>query len=273
MWLEDKRIKLKTSSEELLKATLSCSTRIQEIDPSEGYWVDHWHYNIDLLESYFSLFPEKKAELLLENKTFTFYNNPIRVRPRSEKHVLFNGKVRQFNAIFHDKEKRAGLVKTQNGKGAVYKTNLLAKLFVLLLNKMASLDPFGAGIEMEADRPNWYDALNGLPGLLGSSVSETFELKRLILFLKESLAEIDLPEKEALQIPAESYALFEAIEKALGEKELSYWEKTTSAKEAYREKIRRGIKGDEKTIDKKELLSFLDKTHSSPFSLILPVFS
>jgi len=43
-----------------------------------------------------------------------------------------------------------------------------------LANKAASLDPSGIGIEMEANKPNWYDSLNGLPGLLGSSISETF---------------------------------------------------------------------------------------------------
>jgi len=36
------------------------------------------------------------------------------------------------------------------------------------------------GIEMEAGKPGWYDALNGLPGLFGSSVGETAELIRLI---------------------------------------------------------------------------------------------
>jgi len=35
---------------------------------------------------------------------------------------------------------------------------------------------------MEADRPGWCDALNGLPGLFGSSVNETLELKRLVDF-------------------------------------------------------------------------------------------
>jgi hypothetical protein len=41
------------------------------------------------------------------------------------------------------------------------------------------------GIEMEAGRPGWYDALNGLPGLFGSSMPETYELLRLVNFLLE----------------------------------------------------------------------------------------
>ena len=61
-------------------------------------------------------------------------------------------------------------------------TTLLGKILTLVVNKLASLDPCGVGIEMEADRPGWCDAMNGLPGLLGSSVNETIELKRLADF-------------------------------------------------------------------------------------------
>jgi preprotein translocase subunit SecE len=63
----------------------------------------------------------------------------------------------------------------------------------LLVNKLSSFDPFGCGIEMEANKPNWFDSLNGLPGLFGSSACETFELKRLLIFIKNAL--------EANQIP------------------------------------------------------------------------
>jgi len=56
---------------------------------------------------------------------------------------------------------------------------------------------------MEADKPNWFDALNGLPALFGSSTHETFELKRLILLLKESLA---LNQKTELAVTEETYS-------------------------------------------------------------------
>jgi len=58
-------------------------------------------------------------------------------------------------------------VRTNYGKGKIYKTTLIAKLLCLVVNKFALLDPEGVGIEMEADRPNWCDALNGLAGLFG----------------------------------------------------------------------------------------------------------
>ena len=52
-------------------------------------------------------------------------------------------------------------------------TTIFARLYLLAWLKTATLDPYGMGVEMEAGRPGWYDALNGLPGLLGSSMPET----------------------------------------------------------------------------------------------------
>ena len=48
---------------------------------------------------------------------------------------------------------------------------------------------------MEANKPNWYDALNGLPGLLGSSISETFEVKRFAVFVKGSMEQLRLDDQ------------------------------------------------------------------------------
>ena len=56
-------------------------------------------------------------------------------------------------------------VRSQQGYGDIVYTTLLGKILTLVANKLATLDPFGVGIEMEADRPGWCDALNGLPGI------------------------------------------------------------------------------------------------------------
>src|SRR5207302_4668253 len=99
-------------------------------------------------------------------------------------------------AVVVDPEKRAMIrrravdpskVRTKNGAGAVYKTSLLGKILALMAMKAASLDPFGMGLEMEADKPGWCDSLNGLPGLFGSSMSESFELLRWARFLRRYL--------------------------------------------------------------------------------------
>lgn len=43
------------------------------------------------------------------------------------------------------------------------------------------------GLEMEGGKPGWYDALNGLPALLGSSVCETCELARMLDYVIDAL--------------------------------------------------------------------------------------
>ncbi len=268
MWLEEKKFAAPQEAEEILSKVLSYSNRIQEIDPSEGFWVDHWHYNLDLLESYLNLYPEKWEELFFKRKDFTFYDNALTVRPRKEKYVLHHDKVRQFGAIHHDHKKEAFIksrtfeadkVRTQNGRGDVYRTQLVVKLFALLLNKISTLDPFGVGIEMEADRPNWYDALNGLPGLLGSSLSETFEVKRLILLLETAFEKAEIEKTRSFHFPSEMVVFYAEIEKAFGLEPLAYWEKTETAKEAYREKTLWGIDGKEESLSVSQLQSFLKK--------------
>jgi hypothetical protein len=69
----------------------------------------------------------------------------------------------------------------------VYYTNLLTKLLVIVQNKFASLDMSGMGIEMGGGKPGWYDAMNGLPGMFGSSMAETYELLRLLNYIIEIL--------------------------------------------------------------------------------------
>ena len=49
--------------------------------------------------------------------------------------------------------------------------------------KSATLDISGAAIEMEGGKPGWYDAMNGLPGLLGASVADGCELLRILDYL------------------------------------------------------------------------------------------
>ena len=41
-------------------------------DHGEGFWSDHWTYNLDLIESYLSVYPEDLEGLLLQRKDFCF---------------------------------------------------------------------------------------------------------------------------------------------------------------------------------------------------------
>ncbi|UCC88465.1 MAG: hypothetical protein JSV81_03915, partial [Anaerolineales bacterium] len=196
--IADRRIGLSVSPETLIASALGHAEQHFEAAFGEGYWVDHWHYNLDLIETYLTVYPDQKDELLFGKPSVPYFDSSAVVKPRAEKYVLADGRVRQYGAVVEDEEK-AGLiasrVETPNlarmayGQGEVYWTTVYAKMLCLALNKFATLDPLGMGIEMEAGKPGWYDALNGLPGLFGSSLVETYELERLLTFLLEAMAE------------------------------------------------------------------------------------
>lgn len=273
MYLEEKGIKLKVSEEVFLEEIIKyCEEEVDAVH-GEGFWIDHWTYNLDLIESYLGVYPEKKRELLFKDPSYTYYDNPFIVLPRSKRYVLDKGRVRQYNSLLEDPEKKKliesrreykHLVRTNRGRGEVYKTTLAVKLFNLALVKFATLDPDGMGIEMEAGKPGWYDALNGLPGLFGSSVGETAELIRLIDFLIESFEEY--PDEE-LKIPVEVWELYTSILKLLEEynkrinderRDHWLWDNLSRLREEYREKTKLGFMGSEVVVKTRDVITGLE---------------
>jgi hypothetical protein len=271
--LEEHNVRLKGSYDDFLTALLSVAVAHPEAEHGEGFWTDHWTYNLDLLENYLRLYPENAGEILFKKRCFTFFDPGEVVKPRSEKYFLKNGRVLQLHSVVSDREKiemirsravHPHTVRANNGTGDIYYTTLLNKLLCILANKVSSLDPFGCGIQMEADKPNWYDALNGLPALLGSSSCETFELKRLCLIVRElaersgidkfSVTEEILDFLAGLGKTIQSY-----LESGARDKDFRYWDEANSLKENYRLKVRFGFSGRESQIALPELISLLDK--------------
>ena len=260
---------------EQLVAALAHATKVQDATHSEGYWVDHWTYNLDLLESYVAVYPDQFVPLLLDHKTFTYYDNDYVVQPRDKKYVLrSDGAVRQMHAVVRDHEKTRLLrqrkeephkVRTQGGAGPVYQTTLLAKMLGLVAVKAASLDPFGVGLEMEAGKPGWCDALNGLPALVGSSVNESFELLRWVRFLSLHLAGA-LSAMESHALPEEAAQLVRSVGEALAlakhEDFFKTWETLSSLRERFRETTRLGVSGEEKSISRGEITTFLERVRN-----------
>jgi hypothetical protein len=266
VFLENEQIKPDSDSELFFADLLGVCDKVHDTDYGEGYWTDHWTYNLDLLENYLAVYPEKLHYLLFEKNTFSFFDNPHLVLPRKDKYVLWEGKAMQLDAVTFDEDKEdlisqrqedPNRVRTSNGHGKIYKTTLINSLLCLIINKMASLDPEGVGVELEAGKPNWYDALNGLPGLIGSSLSETLEIKRHILFLLEAFAAPDMLEEDWM-VFEELYEFMRSISKLL-DSQLSpfdYWDKATTVKEIYREKTRLGISGFERVLSLAEVKDF-----------------
>ncbi|MBF0489955.1 MAG: hypothetical protein HQL15_04980 [Candidatus Omnitrophica bacterium] len=256
---------IKGTPKDFLSRVLSVSQKKEESDFGEGFWSDHWTYNLDLLESYLGLYPEKLKEILVDRKDFTFHLSDCYVLPRSKKYLLTESGVRQYHSLAeHDKEVKAKekghQLRIKAGAGDVYHTNLLVKMVCILANKAATLDPSGIGIEMEANKPNWYDALNGLPGLLGSSISESFELKRWALFVKHSLEQLNHPDSDKMEIFDELADFLSGLTHLLtNEKDsLKYWQKSNDLKELYRQSIRYGIAGSQKVVTLGEIKKFCD---------------
>jgi hypothetical protein len=270
--ISDHNIPLKLPPQKFLARVIDQAEQHFEADFGEGYWTDHWTYNLDLIETYLAVYPECKADLLFGDKTLYFYDSSAHVNPRDVKYCLTSDGPRQLNAIWEapDKERLIAargesphLMRTDHGHGDIYRTDLFTKLVILTLVKFTTLDPWGMGVEMEAGKPGWYDALNGLPALFGSSMPETYELKRLLQFIAQAIREHG---DFDIDLPIEVYELLSATVAHLENYHASedpqrghvYWDSVASAREDYREKIRLGFDGAEKTINSHTLSTYLD---------------
>ena len=139
----------------------------------------------------------------------------------------------------------------------VYAVTPVSKLLLLFATKFALLDPSGMGIEMDSDKPGWNDAMNGLPGLLGSGMAETAETWRVADWLATTIKRVDRP----VVVPAELDKLINVETSALGDESLddmAYWETTRKALEKYRSEVKLFFSGEEVELAPVPLVEFLD---------------
>lgn len=226
----------------------------------EGYWCDHWTYNLDLVNEYLGVFPEKE-HCLLYKENLTYYKPEAKVRKRFNRYVKTANGIRQYNALDVLPTEKGGdkIVRTGHGKGEALKVSLMEKLVLLSAVKFATLDFYGMGIEMEGGKPGWYDALNGLPGLFGSSVGETCELARNLHFTLNALNKY----KEDLSLTKEVAGLLRQVG-AVAKKEqdpFRRWTLLNDIKEDYREKIYEGISGEKETVEYTEARELLENIY------------
>jgi hypothetical protein len=251
----DAGMRLSVAPEAFVEAVLTQADQGFAADFGEGYWMDHWYYNLDLIQSYLAVYPDRKEELLFE-RTVAYYDTPIVVQPRDRKYVLTGAGVRQYDALERDEEHAAliasrpdwpNLVRTRHGRGEIFRSTVFGKLCGLAVIKFATLDPLGMGMEMEAGKPGWCDALNGLPGLFGSAMPATYELLRLLDFLLEAVA----GRSGAIALPVEVAELLQGVAEALtayynafdADRDFRYWDTVAAAREAYRDCTRLGFDG------------------------------
>jgi hypothetical protein len=265
------QVELAISEKAFMNSLLSEATQHMEAAFGEGFWVDHFTYNFDLIESYLSVFPDKVEALLYEDATYRYFESPVTVLPRSEKYGLtHDGAIRQYGSIEEEPHsKRFNQTNwTRTDSGEIYKTHLAQKLLTLVLTKFSSLDPFGMGIEMEANKPGWNDAMNGLPGVFGSGVSETIELVRIVRFLKDNCS-------KDIKILEENYRFFTGLNDVLSKERTLFerWDEMSTVREAFRERVKRGVQqgisGKEVSLSNSELVVFLERVEDALLDGIL----
>ena len=252
--IENQNISVITSEEEYLTDIMNHSEELIESSFGEGYWSDHFDYLYDLLEDYLSIYPDKLQETLFDTNTYKTFCSPVSVVKQHDKSVLTkDGVIRQYGSLLHhDDEKinRLGLqVHSSNWEkvnGETFKTNLYTKMLMLVLNKHSLMDQDFYGVEMDGGKPGWNDAMNGVPGLFGSGVSEAVELLRVAKFLKGK------SDGKSLSLPIElTDLLYQLLE------EQSY-EQRLAARDMYRDRTRFGISGEFAEVPFKDLLLYFD---------------
>lgn len=210
---------------------------------SEGYWCDHWTYNLDLIASFLEVFPEKKESLLFDERRYRWYESHAVVNPRKERYHMTETGLRQYHAL---RERETDRKWMQTSDGQIAESTLMEKLLLLTAIKTATLDPEGMGVEMEGGKPGWYDALNGLPGLLGSSMAESCELARLLAFTAEALENRD----GDLTVYQEIGNLVEGVDAILkaGVEPVTRWDLMNHLKEDYRLRTEAGFRGERRSL-------------------------
>ncbi len=259
----------------------------------QGYWGDHWDYYMDLIESYLSIYPDAEEELMYDNELRYFFSTAT-VNPRSKKYVLdytFDGTsqhVLQLDSTFYDMDKAEEQEEFRSGKtgilgieaswqrtksGLSFMSTPIAKLFLLGSIKFAMRDAWGMGVEYEGGRPGWLDSMNGLPGMVGSGMPETYELLLLLKYVKKVVDKYD----RDVVVPAELGTMITTVEAALDEYQsasykdtfplphdvpdtlFQYWDKVATAREEYRESVAFYFSGNTTTYTGAEVSSILKR--------------
>ncbi len=230
----------------------------------EGYWSDHWTYNLDLIEDYLEINPEKEKEMLYE-EAYTYFLAQVKINHRYSRYAVTPKGLRQYYALEEASRRNTAekLVRGDYGDGGILHVSLLEKLLLLCTTKFAALDAYGMGVEMEGGKPGWYDALNGMPGMFGSSMAETYELCRMMEYTIAALKKYpgnvsitvelsDLMEKLQLIYQSEKETLAGSGEV------LSFWNRINDAKEDYRDKTYAGVSGQKADRASGELAELLE---------------
>lgn len=243
-----------------------------------GFWADHWTYDLDHVDSYLAIFPDKLEDMMWDSEPVATFMSPATVNPRDAKYIVkrvvsIPEVIRQYSAVALDPDKTTAAVdgvwqpvaaaSDDDGETTPVKfmMPIVSKLVLLATMKFALLDPSGMGLEMEAGKPGWNDAMNGLPGMLGSSMAEAYETMRLIKFLVSAVGSVGRP----VVVPSELSIMMLALSDALAAEDgdsFTYWDSASTAREEYRAATRLAFEGTTVEWSADDLGTFLAAAHA-----------
>lgn len=263
MALEDWRLIGDTSADDVFETIIASAEPDASAAFGEGYWSDHWTYCLDQIESYISIYPEREESLLYDERVYGWYDSPKGVLPRAKRYEHTERGVRQIHSLY-SRETRENRLCDKDGRPI--KSTLIEKLLLLCAVKIATLDPCGMGVEMEGGKPGWYDALNGLPALLGSSMPETLALCRLIRFVRDSAVRYGrtvcvLEEMAKLMQCTRDILAGAGCVSDTGDTHIntvSIWNRLNDVKEAYREGVYFDIGGSTTELSSDEIIGICE---------------
>ncbi len=253
-WRLLRRLRVSDSDYMLERITDSCVTR-ESVVYRDGYWIDHWTYILDLIESYSKMYPEFLGEMLFSARV------PY---PKSNMKVLpFRKRVRQTELGL--RQYKSVVAGDEGNGGGTLAVSPFVKLFFLSVLKCATLDPLQQGLEMEAGKPGWNDALNGLPGLFGSSSSECADLllliRRLTTWVSLDVCEIEVPTQ--MMAVARDLVRILKRENYCERASMIFWKDSVKIREVWRETVYSGNLSDEvEMVSRSELLYLLSGLES-----------
>ena len=226
------------------------------------------------------------------DKPLRYFFSTATVKPRSQKYVLdltqdgTGHHVLQLDATYWDQDKadeqqafldqNTGLMGIEASwqrtvDGRPFKVSAIAKLFGLGAIKYAMRDAWGMGIEYEGGRPGWLDSMNGLPGMVGSGMPETYELKLLLQYVKKVAGKY----KRKIIIPSELYKMIMTVNSALETLKLydyveesnpsrhvpkhlfEYWDIVAAGRESYRNDVQYYFSGNTTAVHADEVVKMV----------------
>ena len=234
-----------------------------------GYWGDHQIvYLLRLLELSRNYHPGLLGESLTR-EIFVYADVPYRIKPYRELLRDPRKTVEYAEDCAHAVASRVADIGADGklvtlGDGSILRVNLLEKLLVAALARIANLVP-GGGIWMNTQRPEWNDANNALVGY-GLSMVTLCHLRRSLRLLGDLLHDSTATHFDVSREPAELLKGVDAVLKDHGTLlegpvspagRKSFMDGMGAVNDRYRALMYRGPCGDKESLGKADLRDFL----------------